>query len=90
MKNKILIMITLASVADFVAGAFLLLDDECWKLALAALLLSTFWICSFLWANSELVERTVDKLITRIAEKGVDIYARYRNKIKRVYRKDYE
>lgn len=69
MKNKILIMITLASVADFVAGAFLLLDDECWKLALAALLLSTFWICSFLWANSELVERTVDKLINKICKR---------------------
>lgn len=90
MKNKILITITLASVAAFIRGALFLVSDVWWKLALAALLLSTFWICSFLWANSELVERTVDKFITRITEKGADIYARYRNKIKRVYRKNYE
>lgn len=52
-----------------------------------ALFGSTAWMILFLIANSVLVERTADKLMANITEKGADVYARFRNRIKKLCKK---
>lgn len=93
MKNTILKTITCSAAGVFLgSGAYLLdpryigVDGDTWKVACGMLVGSCAWICIFIWANPRHVERFFKKIL----KKGADIYARYRNKIKRVYRKNYE
>lgn len=91
MKNRILLTITALSNIVFVADAAYLLDERYygsngWQTALTGLISSAAWICLFTYANP----RPVERFFKQILQKGADIYARYRNKIKRVYRKNYE
>lgn len=91
MKNKILLTITALSNIVFVADAAYLLDERYygsngWQTALTGLISSAAWICLFTYANP----RPVERFFKQILQKGADIYARYRNKITRVYRKNYE